>query len=84
MSDTIFKIPELKRSSNYDIWSIKIEALLTKEGYLEVIVYNLSSLSEATRVLLQDKAIKATSFIKLALEDRPLLQVRYISNSYLL
>ena len=84
MSDTIFKIPKLKGSSNYDIWSIKIEALLTKEGYLEVIAHNLSSLSEATRVLLQDKAIKATSFIKLALEDRPLLQVRYISNSYLL
>ena len=84
MSDTIFKIPKLKRSSNYDIQSIKIEALLTKEGYLEVIVYNLSSLSKATRVLLQDKAIKATSFIKLALEDRPLLQVRYISNLYLL
>ena len=84
MSDTIFKIPKLKGSSNYDIWSIKIEALLTKEGYLEVIAHDLSSLSEATRVLLQDKAIKATSFIKLALEDGPLLQVRYISNPYLL
>ena len=84
MLDTIFKIPKLKRSSNQNIQSIKIEALLTKEGYLEVIAYNLSSLSKATRVLLQDKAIKATSFIKLALEDRPLLQVRYISNLYLL
>ena len=84
MSDTIFKIPKLKGSSNYDIWSIKIEALLTKEGYLEVIAHDLSSLSEGTRVLLQDKAIKATSFIKLALEDRPLLQVKYISNPYLL
>ena len=51
MSDTIFKIPKLKGSSNYDIWSIKIEALLTKEGYLEVIAHNLSSLSKATRVL---------------------------------
>ena len=84
MLDTIFKIPKLKGSSNYNIQSIKIEALLTKESYLEVIAHNLSSLSKATRVLLQDKAIKATSFIKLALEDRPLLQVRYISNSYLL
>ena len=84
MLDTIFKISKLKESSNYNIQSIKIEALLTKEGYLEVIVHNLSSLSKATRVLLQDKAIKATSFIKLALEDRPLLQVRYISNLYLL
>ena len=52
MLDTIFKIPKLKRSSNYNIQSIKIEALLTKEGYLEVIAHDLSSLSEATRVLL--------------------------------
>ena len=52
MLDTIFKISKLKKSSNYDIQSIKIEALLTKEGYLEVIVHDLSSLSKATRVLL--------------------------------
>ena len=52
MLDTIFKIPKLKRLSNYNIYSIKIEALLTKEGYLEVIAHNLFSLSKATRVLL--------------------------------
>ena len=70
MPNTILKIPKLKGSSNYDIQSIEIEALLTKEGYLEVIAYDLSSLSEATRALLQDKAIKATSFIKIGFRRR--------------
>ena len=73
MLDTILKTSKFKRFSNYNIQSIKIEALLTKKGYLEVIVHNLSSLTKATRVLLQDKAIKATSFLKVAVEDRPLL-----------
>ena len=73
MSNTIFKIPKLQGSSNYDIWSIKIEALLTKEGFLEVIASDLSSYSEVTRTILEEKALKATSFIKLSLEDSLLL-----------
>lgn len=44
MSDTIFKIPKLKGSSNQDIQSIKLEALLIREGYLEVIATDITSL----------------------------------------
>ena len=41
MSD-ILKIPKLKGSLNYKIWSIRVEALLIKEGYLLVISKDLN------------------------------------------
>ncbi len=80
----IFKIPKLQGSSNWDIWSIKIEALLTKEGYFKVIVSDLNDLPDDERDTLQEKAEKATSLIKLALGDGPLLQTRFITNPMLL
>lgn len=80
----IFKIPKLQGSSNWDIWSIKIEALLTKEGYFKVIVSDLNDLPDDERDTLQEKAEKATSLIKLALGNRPLLQTRFITNPMLL
>ena len=41
--DNIFKLPKLKGSSNYDIWAIKLEALLTREGYLDVITLDINN-----------------------------------------
>jgi hypothetical protein len=73
MADTIFKIPKLQGSNNYNIWSIRIESLLVREGYLEVITKNIALLEPKEHDLLQEKASKATAFIKLSLEDGPLL-----------
>ena len=76
MADTIFKIPKLRGSSNYDIWSIRIQSILVEKGYLEVIAENFidkaldnTAQIEALKVI----ASKATTLIKLSLEDGPLL-----------
>ena len=82
--DNFFKIPKLKGSSNYDIWAIRLEALLTKEGFLDVITTDLNNYTEVERNNLAQKALQCSSYILLTLEDGPLLQVRYIKNPYLL
>jgi len=84
MADNIFKVPKLVGSANYDIWSIRIEALLVQQGYLEVMINNISSLSIEEQAILQEKASKATSYIRLALGDGPLIQTRYITNPFIL
>ena len=38
MDNTIGKIPKLKGSSNYDLWAIRMQAILTDRGYTDVIV----------------------------------------------
>ena len=82
MADTIFKIPKLKGSSNYDIWAIRIEAILVKEGYLNLITRDITTFTLEEQARLEDSAYKATSLIKLSLEDGPLLQTRFINNPY--
>jgi hypothetical protein len=84
MSDSIFKINKLKGSINHDLWVIRIEALLTREGYLDVITSDITALTFEEHKLLEEKALKATSFIRLSLEDGPLLQTRFISNPVIL
>jgi len=85
MADTIFKIPKLKGSSNYDIWSIRIEAILIREGYYSIMSNtDFTSLTLEETTLLEEKLTKATSIIKLSLEDGPLLQTRFISNPSIL
>ena len=77
MQDT-FKIPKLKGSQNYDIWSIRIQAIIIEKGYSNYILEDTSS------NILEENALKTTAIIKLALEDGPLLQTRFISNPYTL
>lgn len=84
MAETIFKVPKLKGSSNYDLQSIKLEAILIKEGLIDYINRDLTLLPIEESSPLEDKALKTTSLIKLSLEDGPLLQIRFISNPYIL
>ena len=88
MSDSeIFKIPKLKGSSNFDIWSVRLESILTKDSLIEYILADHTAASgsnEGTAVELAAKANKVTSLIKLSLEDGPLLQTRFIKNPYTL
>lgn len=74
MADNSFKINKLKGSINYDIWSIRIQAILTKEAVIQSIdpFYN-------TPIEVNILA-KALSLIRLTLDDGPLLQTRFINN----
>jgi len=78
-----FKIPKLKGSLNYDIWAIRIEAIIVEKGYLSYIINNSATIVNNTETL-DENAFKTTAIIKLHLEDGPLLQTRFISNSYTL
>ena len=82
--DNIFKIPKLLGSSNWDIWSIRIEALLIQQGYKQVMTNDIGDLSPQEHLILEDKSERAISYIRLALSDGPLLQTRFITNPYLL
>ena len=87
MADTIFKIPKLKGSSNYDIWSIRVQSILVEKGYLEVVSENYidKALDDTAQIdALKVLAYKATALIKLSLEDGPLLQTRFIDNPFIL
>lgn len=81
MLDITSKIPKLKGSQNYDIWAIRIEAVIVEKGYLAYILNNPATIDTET---LDENAYKTTALIKLALEDGPLLQTRFISNPYVL
>lgn len=82
MLDT-FKIPKLKGSLNYDIWSIRITASIIERGFSNYIARNLA-VSYNNIEQLEEDALKTTALIKLALEDDSLLQSRFINNPYIL
>jgi hypothetical protein len=82
MLDSI-KLPKLKGSANYDLWAIRLEAIIVEKGYLSYILNNPATIENNIETL-GENAYKATALIKLALEDGPLLQTRFISNPYIL
>ena len=102
MADTIFKIPKLKGSDNFDIQAIRIENILIKENFYNFILDDYTTPENTESIILESQsanpneerldilsrtrisANKATSIIKLSLEDGPLLQTRFISNPYIL
>jgi hypothetical protein len=77
MSDSeIFKIPKLKGSSNFDIWSLRLESILTKDNLIDYILADYTTASnynETTSLELTNIANKVSSLVKLFLEDGPLL-----------
>jgi len=36
MSESVLKITKLQGSSNWDLWAIRMEAVLTEKGYYDV------------------------------------------------
>jgi hypothetical protein len=94
MADTIFKIPKLKGSENFDIWSLRLESIIIREGtydyiltdYTSAIVYKEALESENTAKVteIEQQASNVTAIIKLSLEDGPLLQTRFIKNPFTL
>jgi hypothetical protein len=94
MADTIFKNSKLKGSENFDIWSLRLESIIIREGtydyiltdYTSAIVYKEALESENTAKVteIEQQASNITAIIKLSLEDGPLLQTRFIKNPFTL
>jgi transposase InsO family protein len=66
--NTLSMIARLSGQSNYDIWSIRIEAVLTEKGLLSTI--------KPDTIVTEELDQKGLAMIRLSLDDGPLLQVR--------
>ena len=78
MGDSILKISRLQGSSNWELWAIRMEAVLTEKGYYNVMIPATEPIAEADLILRNDRAKRALAYIRLALSDGPLLQTRNI------
>ena len=80
MSENVFKIPKLLGSKNWDIWSLRMTSLLTEKGYdtvcSESTINSNSRLNEQERAERKSLANKAIAYIRLGLDDGPLLQTK--------
>ena len=73
----MLKITRLQGSSNWDLWAIRMEAVLTEKGYYEV----MTSPTTTPATTEQESMLKkALAYIRLALSDGPLLQTRNIDD----
>jgi gag-polypeptide of LTR copia-type len=70
MSESVLKITRLNGSENYDIWAIRMKAVLTEKDYFSV-------MTDPDNIEDERKA-KALAYIRLSLADGPLLQIRNI------
>lgn len=73
MSKSILKITRLNGSENYDLWTIRMKAVLIEKGYFTVII-DVENIED-------EKKAKALAYIQLSLSDESLLQIRNIKDS---
>ena len=88
-NSSIYRIAKLKGNSNYDIWALRIESILIKEGCDEIMhidpsTITLSDYIQEEVVRLKELEKKALSIIRLSIEDGPLLQTKEIKSPYTL
>ena len=72
MADAVLKIQKLAGSSNWDLWSIRMQAVLTEKGYLDIMINPPTAEKEANAEYIE-KSARAAAYIRLALADGPLL-----------
>jgi hypothetical protein len=91
MSESVLKIIKLQGSLNWDLWAIRIKAVLTEKGYYDVMTLtegmkldNLTPEQQTASFERQNRAKKAITYIRLALSHGSLLQTRNITDSCLL
>ena len=81
-----YNIQPLKGAENYEMWSIRIRALLAGSGLVSYIIiqdYGIESVIEGqSSVLLSKDAEKVKSVILLNLEDGPLVQIQHVDKPY--
>ncbi len=75
MAESILKIPKLAGNANWDIWSIRMEAVLTEKGYLDLIINNPDDIMEEDNpdLIKKEKEKKTLAYIRLGLSDGPLI-----------
>jgi predicted GNAT family N-acyltransferase len=80
MSESVLKIQKLQGSSNWELWAIRMEAVLTEKGYYDVMTPtdymetdDHSPEQQAAHIERQSRGKKAIAYIRLALSDGPLL-----------
>ena len=80
-----YQIESLSDEKNYELWFIRMKALLIREDlfkYITIADYNYSAIIENDLLTESNQnATKTTSLMKLNLYDESLLQVRHISKS---
>ena len=82
-----FKIQRLKGSTNWDTWSLRMEAYLTDKGYAAAMIPSVypegtdAATITAYELEKTEKSFKAAAIIRLCLEDGPLVQVKGIGTS---
>jgi len=82
MESNLIKFPRLKGSTNYEIWSIRMEAAITDKGYYDVMTpIDLNELATEEIANRTQRSYKAAALIRLSLEDGPLIQIRGINDS---
>ena len=67
-------MPKLKGTSNYEVWALRTDAFLIKEGLKEAIITKRPNLEDS----INDKAL---ANIRLLVEDGPLLQIQHINTA---
>ena len=72
MTESILKIACFTGSSNWDLWNIRMQAILTEKGYYNVII-NPNPANNANSNSFKELQLKALAFIRLAFANRPLL-----------
>ena len=82
MAESPLKIPRLRGSENYDIWEMRMEAVLTEKGYYDVMTSEQPPNPSIPEYLAEweNKRKRGLVYIRLGLEDGPLLQIRNINN----
>jgi len=71
MALDLLKIPKLKGSENYEVWSIQIHAVLVEKGYYVALEQPRISSLDLSQIA------KALSLLRLSLAPGPLLQTRH-------
>jgi hypothetical protein len=83
--DAKTRIPKLKGSSNWDLFKIRIRAILAEKGYISAIKPEKAFPKSTAKEILEEEkekraeiAIKASAIIRLNLDDGPLIQTKNI------
>ena len=81
-----YNIQSLKEIENYEMWSLKIRALLAENDLISHVTipnYDIKTVIESEQlVLLSNEIEKAKSMILLNLTDGPLVQIQHIKKPY--
>ena len=81
-------IPKLRGAKDWDLWRIRIRALLAEKGYIDAINSRKEFSKNTTKEIIESYneerkkiSIKAAAIIRLTLDDAPLIQTKNIEES---